>query len=284
MANRSSWPKATWDHPLPHDFIWSFGLSADEVANQRSTIVPFMFQDNAIIDYETIKTNKENDDFAVVAKANTAAGSFVPSLMASWTAMATSSEVNTMTVHTMPIYTSMLNRLDAFDKKTGQDIETILELTHETTDEQVMPLFTTVKLFEGTRVVDMPAEQPGLTGTQQPESVLFDDELYFDALHYYTNRQMLKNMTGRMKTYRFSNDNNAEIGWNEKVKHDMASPLPSMCKYQHPYTGCFQLFSIPEMGSIQQTEIAAVTAVEHITIFGRCRFNEFNPDFNMSRA
>ncbi len=286
MSDKRDWPKQTWKHPLIHDFTFGFGLSMDDtMATKQSTIVPYLFQDNAIIDYETIKTNKENDDFAVVAKPNVAAGSYIPKIMISWRAWIANAEPDLMEFRTMNIHTAMLTRLDAFDKKTGNDIETILELTHETTDEQTIPLWNTVKLFEGHSVNDLPAEVPGLTSNQQPEGVAFDLELYFDALHYYTNREMLRQVTDRMKTFRLNSKFDALIPMRDKMVFDTDRIVPSMCKFSNPYMFCGKLFHLPLAGTHQQpTLVGSVTATEHLTVLGRVRFNEYNPDFNFSRA
>ncbi len=283
MASKRSWPRATWDYPLPHDFIFGFGLGM-ESATRASTIVPYLMQDNAIIDYETIKVNPENDDFAVVAKPNVAAGSFVPRVMTTWQAFCFQSEVELLKFKYLPINISMLNRLDAFDKKTGNDIETILELTHETTDEQCYPLWNTTKVFEGHGVNDLPAEVPGLTANQQPEGVAFDMELYFDALHYYTNKEMLRSVTGRMMNFNLGAFSDP-IPMRDKVKSFFSNAQKPVTKSANPYTFCGGLFHLPQVGTNEQYELAAgVTDIEHLTIVGRCRFNEFNPDFNRSRA
>ncbi len=178
----------------------------------------------------------------------------------------------------------MLNRLDAFDKKTGNDIETILELTHETTDEQCYPLWNSAKLYESHSINDYHADVPGLTTTQQPEGVTFDLEMYFDALHYYTNKEMLRKMTSRMRNYRIAEFARI-LPIQDRVKSNYSNVLPSMCRFQHPYTGCYGLFHVPQGGTNNQLFPAATTTdIEHLTILGRVRFNEFNPDFNFARA
>ncbi len=284
MPSHYDWPKVVWQNPLVHDFTWGFGLSM-EASTKAATIIPVLFQDNAIIDYETIKTNKENDDWAVSARPNCAAGSYVPKAMITWQGWAVSGEVNLMKFNTMNIHTSMLNRLDAFDKKTGEDIETILELTHETTDEQAGALYNTTKLFESHGVNDLSTDVPFLTTSGQLEGVMFDQEKYFDALHYYSNAAMLRKITDRMKTFHLNGTTSDIISFREKVASDMDTRIPSMCKYMHPYTYCGKLFSVPQVGSqYQYAKVADTTAVEHLIVNGRVRFNEYNPDFNFARA
>ncbi len=286
MASRRNWERRVWEHPLVHDFKWGFGLDIDDTSSLKNdTMVPLLFQDNALVDLELVKTNKENADWAVKGKPNTFAGSYIPKVTTTWTAWSPSAEIDVMKFSTMSIYSSMLNRLDAFDKKTGDDIETILELTHETTDEQVFPLWNGTKIYEGHSVLDYAADVPGLTGTQQPEGVAFEHEVFFDALHYYSNREMLRKMTGRMKNHYINGALNTDRKTFEKVVKGFDTFVPGMCKYQHPYTGCFLLFACPPAGRYDQmAKTGDVTAVEHLTVTGRTRFNEYNPDFNFART
>ncbi len=116
--DRRDWPRQTWQFPLIHNYEFGFGLSA-EATTKASTIVPYLFQDNAIVDYETIKTNPENADFGVMSKPNVCAGSYVPNCLVNWTMYLPPSdtEIVMLKANTMKINTAFLNRLDAFDKK-----------------------------------------------------------------------------------------------------------------------------------------------------------------------
>ncbi len=283
-ATRKDWPRLTWQYPRMHNFNFGFGLSAEDTT-RASTIVPYFLQDNALIDYETIKTNPENADFAVVAYPNVCAGSYIPRITIGWRCFipTADTEIISMIFNTMVINTSMLNRLDAFDKKTGDDIETILELTHETTDEQAYPLWNNVKLFEGAGTYDYDALVPGLTGTQQPEGVAFDKEMYFDAQQYYTNKEMLRAVSQRMKTHLVSEP--IVPHGKSMITFARNMSVASLCKFVHPYDFCGELFHVPQVGSLSQLHLAGeTTAIEHLTVKGFIRFNEFNPDFNFARA
>ncbi len=288
QVSKRDWPRLTWKYPRIHNYEFGFGLSAESV-NQASTIVPYIFQNNALVDYETIKTNPENEDFAVVAYGDTLAGSYIPRINISWVMFIppSDSEIVHLKVDTMMIHTSMLNRLDAFDKKTGNDIETILELNHDTGDEITKVLFNGTKLFESGGTYDYaPANgfaDIGLSTDGQPEGVVFDKEMFFDAMHYYTNKEMLKLVTDRMFSHTISEPiiphGRSMSAFNRTIN------TPSLCKFQHPYTFCGQLFSVPQVGSRSQYHLAGeTTPVEHIQVKGFCRFYEFNPDFNFARA
>ncbi len=287
-VNKRDWPRLTWIFPRIHNYEFGFGLSADN-ANKASTIVPYMFQNNAIIDYEDIKTNPENADYATVAYGDCAAGSYIPKISVTWVMYLkpNDQEITHLQVDTMEIATAMLNRLDAFDKKTNNDIETILELQHATDDEITFPLFNGTKLFESGGTYDYTPlggfADIGLSTDGQPEGVAFDKEMFFDAMHYYTNKQMLKSVTNRLRNYTVS-EPIVPHGRSMVVKSRMIN-VPSLCKFQNPYSFCGELFSVPQTGSRSQYHLAVnTTPSEHLTVKGFVRFYEFNPDFNFARA
>ncbi len=293
-VSKRDWPRLTWKYPRIQNFDFGFGLDAfDGAATKNSTMVTWLMQNNSIVDYELIKTNPENEDFAVVNYPDTCAGSYIPQIQVHWQAMLrpADTEIVHLRFDTLPIHTSMLNRLDAFDKKTGFDIETILELEHVVGDENAYPIFNGVKLYESggvppaldTTFKDGFADV-GLGTDLQPEGIAFDKEQFFDAMHYFTNKQMLKTVTSRMRTHIVSEP---------LVPHGRSivtgggnMQTPSLCKFQHPYTYCGEIFSVPQQGSKSQYHLTAdvLTAVEHLTVRGFVRFNEFNPDFNFARA
>ncbi len=289
QIDKRDWPRLTWKFPLIHNFNFGFGLDADDTAaTKNSTIVPYMWHNNSIIDYQDIETNPENGDFAVVAYGDVAAGSYVPSVQVNWEAYlrTADTEITFLRFDTMRIGISMLNRLDAFDKKTGEDIETILELTHDTGDEMTKVLWNTVKVYEAGGIYDIAPKDGfadiGLGVSGQPEGVAFDKEKFFDAMHYYTNKEMLKMVTDRMRSHVIADPATPH---GRAFARSSTNSIPSLCKMQHPYQFCGELFSIPQAGSRTQYHIGGeTTALEHLTVKGMVRFNEFNPDFNFARA
>ncbi len=278
---------AMWFYPRVHNFEFGFGLSAD-AATKASTIQPWIMMNDSIEDYELIKTNPENDDFAVVTYPDIAAGSVVPRVMVDYSMYIPSSD--TQLVHlmcnTMRIHTSMLNRLDAFDKKTGFTTQSILELEGESSDTICYPLYNGTKLFEAGGTFDTTYKDGfadvGLGTDLQPEGVAFDKEKLFDAFHYYTNKEMLNLMTDRMKSYVISEP---LVSGRSVIHVHYNYATPSLCKFANPYTFCGELFHVPQAGSIDQYHIATETsAIEHLRVKGRIRFKEFNTDFNFARA
>ncbi len=287
QVSKSDWPRLTWKFPRIHNYDFGFGLSA-ESTNQASTIMPYMWHNNSIIDYETIKTNPENADFAVVAYGDCMAGSYVPKIMVNWVAVIPPSdtEISHIRMDTMNIDIAMLNRLDAFDKKTNDDIETLLELAHDTGDEMTKVLWNGTKLFESGGTFDLaPVDgfaDIGLSTDGQPEGVAFDKEKFFDAMHYYTNKEMLKSVTGGMRSHIISEP---IVPHGRSMIVSQGRRVNSLCKFMNPYAWCGELFSVPQVGSRTQYHLAAeTTGIEHVMVKGTVRFYEFNPDMNFSRA
>jgi len=279
---------AMWYYPRFHNFNFGFGLSAENVL-KASTIVTWCFQNNSIVDYETIKTNPENADFAVVSYPDICAGSVIPRIMIDYSMYIphTDAEIVILNMNTMKIHTSFLNRLDAFDKKTGFDIETILELEHATDDETCYPIYNGTKLFEAGGTLDTTYldgfADVGLGTDLQPEGVAFDKEQFFDAKQYYTNKSMLNLVTDKMRSYRIVEP---IIPHGQAIAHNHYNQAtPSLCKFANPYQFCGELFHLPQVGSIDQYHVAGdTTAIEHIRVKGRVRFADYNSDFNFSRA
>ncbi len=287
QVSKKDWPRLTWKFPRIHNYDFGFGLSA-ESTNQASTIAPYMWHNNSIIDYETIKTNPENADFAVVAYGDCCAGSYVPSVTVNWVAVIPPSdtEISHIRFDTMNIDIAMLNRLDAFDKKTNDDIETLLELAHDTGDEMTKVLWNGTKLFESGGTFDIaPVDgfaDIGLSTDGQPEGVAFEKEKFFDAMHYYTNKEMLKSVTGGMRTHILSEP---IVPHGRSMVMSKGRRVASLCKFMNPYAWCGELFHVPQVGSRTQYHLAGeTTAIEHVMVKGMVRFYEFNPDFNFARA
>ncbi len=284
MHDQSSrlWAKKTWEFPLLHNFTFTFGLSLENTA-KASTIVPAFFQDNALIDYELIKTNPLNADFAIDVTPNTMKGSIISHISFKWTAFIpdANTEIEILKFNTMPIHTAMLNRLDAFDQKTGTDIEALIEMQHETTDEQAYPIYNNTKLFESQGARDLSISVPGLTTDGQLEGVVFDKDTFFDAKRYYTNRAMLNQVTGNMRTHQIVEPLSPH--GRAIINGGLPSNTPGIVKHQNPYTYYGLLFHLPQADSLFQFHDSdTITDIEAVTVKGACFFAEHNDDFNFA--
>ena len=174
----------------------------------------------------------------------------------------------------MPVYSSFLDGLEAHDSKTGVQIEDILELQHDTINQDTYPLFANVKLTADNQplasVLDTEAfGEYGLTTNAVLESVAFDKDLFYDAVSYYSNKEMLRATTGGLRKVTISRDRPFHY-----YSKNFTQPR---VKRGHPYTYCGMLFHLPQAGDNEQLfDTGDVTAIDHLKITLNCRFDDWN--------
>ncbi len=266
------------EYPRPHLDEYEFDLNAED-ETKNTTILPIIISDEGLSAPSALKVNPKNSGFAIATGPNCIPDSIVPSMSILIKCSLTKGAIETdairvLNLNYMPIYTAFLNRLDADDIQTTTDVEGLLELTHETTDKQAYPLWSGVDLGNATL---MNANVPGLTTDQTIESVAFDKSTFFDAMHYYTNKDMLKVVTGRMSTIQLKRDRPVSI-----YKRGYNMPI---CKFMNPYTFCGIMFHLPQVGEFEQFGIASETTnIGHVHVGMKFRYNEWNKDFNQAAA
>ncbi len=273
------------EFPLPHNFGFAFELFIED-ETKNSTIIPIIRQSELAFDIEGVEVNPSHANFAEETGATVAPKSIIPKINFSMNiAMSKISYVTDLTpamrVSFMPIYTAFEESLTAKDEKTAVEVEDILELTHGTTDKEVVPLYSAADvsgLMPLGTVVD-PNEafgDWGLTGNANLESVAFDTELFFDALHYYSNSGMLKKSIGRWTTVTILKDRPFFFSSNNFT-------LP-MIKRANPYTFCGMLVHVPQSDSFDQlTRVGDTTAAgAGVNVQCRIRYDEWNPNFDQT--
>ncbi len=259
------------EFPLYHDIEYKFGLSAEGLTKD-TTIIPIMTQDASAQVLATTYVNPKNTNFEVSNSPQVSPESIVPymsmSLRASLTKLAIETDlVRSLSFNYMLITTAFLSRLDAVDSKTGFDVESILELTHETTDEQAGPLWSTVDIGTGNTA----ANTYGIGGTPL-ESVAFDKEQFFDAMHYFDNRSMLRVVAPSMRTVTIKRDFPYVMSGTRATK--------PICKFQNPYSFAGLLVHVPQTGDIDQYGlIGDTTAIDHVNFTMKIRYPEWNKGF-----
>lgn len=274
------------EHPLPHNcnFVMNF-QAEDETKN--SSILPLFRMTEAAAAPENIEVNPTNANFAEEAGFSIARESIVPRINLRFSLQMTKGAIETdamraIRVNYMPIYTAFLDSLDAEDEKSGNDIETILELQHATDNKDVYPLYANVDLGSDTSSIMLNTVHYGealadwgLTTAATYESVAFDDGAFFDALQYYSNSGMLKKVVGGWRSIIVTRDRPYIYYSNNYTQ--------PMVKRGNPYTFCGILFHVPQAGSSDQLFAAGdTTAIEHVRMTGRERFDEWNNAFEQA--
>ncbi len=272
------------DQPLPHNFGVTFEMGMESGAGHEATYVPLILNDEALVNPDLVIANPRHGSFAEMDDAYCYHDSIIPkinlTIRAKMSKVAIETDaVRTLTFSWMPVYCAFLNRLDAADSKTGVSVEDILELTHETTGKSVQPIWSGNNLSGGVLGIHATPTVAlmGLTGDAIIERVIFDKDLFYDALQFYTNAPMLRKCVGPMRRVTLKRDN-------RYFYHSNNFTHP-MVKRVNDYTFCGILFSLPLVGTVEQmTNAGEVTAIDHMQIGVHCRYDEWNPDFDQTSS
>ncbi len=275
------------ENPMIHDFEYSnFKLDVED-QTKNSTIVT-LFSQAEVVGVESREVNPANSAFAEDAGSMVFQNSIVPKISVSIHARLNRTahdidSIDHMMFKWMPLYTSFLNSLDAENlDNPASDIETILELQHDTGKKKTFPLFANVDLLTGVHplsdtVFTETIADVGLTTDTKMESVAFDEQAFWDAKSYYSNRGMLNKVTGPMRTVHLDFTRRPYTYFSNNFTNPVV-------KRANPYTFCGILFHVPQADEIQQVcdEEDVTTSVGHITIGVRVNFKEWNVDFDQT--
>ncbi len=275
------------DYPLIHDFQYQFSLDVED-ETKNSTIVK-LIANSGEAGAEAVEVNPSHAAFAEESGALCFTGSIIPKLSISITAKLDQAafdidSIEHMMFKWMPIYTSFLNSLDAINLGCpASDIKTILEL-QTGGKERVFPLFGGVDL--PATVYNHPLSNinvtetftnAGLTTDAKMESVAFDEQAFWDAKRYYTNKGKLNQITGSFKS--------VYLDYHRKpytyFSNNFTNPT---VKRMNPYTFCGILFHVPQADEIGQLcdDADVTTSVGHIDIGVRVNYEEWNVDFDQT--
>ncbi len=190
-------------------------------------------------------------------------------------------KIRSLVVNWMPIYISFLDTLEAEDEKTATQIEDILELEHFTDNKDTQPEYSGIKISTLHNVAPSSIHYTevfgdwGLTTDLKYESVAFDLGAFYDTLQFKTNAGMLKKVIGPMRKVILRQDH--------PYFHFSSNFTYPSIKRANPYTFCGVLFHLPQMGQFMQVgEVADTTAIDHVNIEGRIRYDEWNSVFDQS--
>ncbi len=182
----------------------------------------------------------------------------------------------------MPIYSAFLDDLEAEDSKTNTQIEDVLELAHDTTNEDVNPLYSTTNLVAGgnspvSTVTDANEAfgDLGLTTDLLLESVAFDKNAFWDNMQFKTNAGKLAKVAGQMRTITLNHER-PYIYTSNNFTH------PTV-KRMNPFTFCGILVHLPLASETDQIFNANdVTSISHLVVNVAWRFSEWNHNFNQT--
>lgn len=274
------------ENPLPHNFKYFFNLQIDDATIKNATYVPLIMNDEGLVNADTVIANPRHGSFAESSNPYCYHDSIIPRMMVSINAQLTKGAIETDKIRSlkftwMPVYTSFLNRLEAQDSKTAVQIEDVLELQHETVGKSVYPIWSGTDMTVASTLgihANATTAFGGLTTNAVMENIVFDKDLFFDALQYYTNSPMLKKVIGRMHTVTLRRDEIYNF-----YSNNFTNP---MVKRINDYTFCGILFHASKATSADQTINVAtdVTAIDHIGINIKVRYPEWNQEFDQTSS
>ncbi len=275
------------EFPQPHAFGYDFSLSAED-ETKNSTICTLLRTSQAQAAVENIEVNPKHTSFSIDPGPLISLESIVPRMKLSIKAHLTKGAIETDAMRFLrftwfPIYGAFKNTWDATDEDSSQAITDVLELQYDTTNKDVYPLFANVDLT-GVGTVVQPLSTVigseafgdyGLTTDTVLESVAWSPYYLTNGLNFHTNREMLKKTVGNIQNVTVTRDrpymyysNNFT---NPRVKRGL------------DYTFCGLLFHLEQGGSMHQLfGLADTTAIDHLRIQVRCRYDEWNPQFDQT--
>lgn len=290
MASRKSVPKGyrMEEYPLPHDFKYyaKFGLES-AVAN-FATIFPILKYTDEAGSVETIEVNPRNTNFAEEGGALINPGSIVPRISIKMDAFinetAIAEGVRRCKFFWMPIYTAFVEPMEAYDEKTSTTIESILKLQTDNTTQKTSPLYNGVDLKGGD---DYPLSLVNATETFTTaklttdlnlEGVAWtdtDQDTFWDAKNYYTNKSMLNKVTGKMQLGQMTDRFDYHY-----YSNNFAHPT---VKRANPFMFCGIFLWFPQSGSEYQNILSSeITDIPHVDFRLRIKFDEWNPQFDQT--
>ncbi len=273
------------EFPLPHNFGSGFGLQAED-ATKAATHIPLFRMSEIAATPEAIEVNPTNALFAADGGAVIHRTSIVPKLMFQMKLSLTKGAVETdkirfLKIKWMPIYTAFLDSLDAADEKTATDIESILALQHDTTNKDVYGLYANVKLSTSGSIPLSTVSHTEVFGdyaldtNADYENIIFSEETMYDALQFYSNAGKLRQAIGPIRSVTLTRDRPFEF-----TSRRFTYPT---VKRGNPYTYCGIMIWLPQAGTRDQFPLAAdTTAIDHINVQYRVRFDEWNNSFEQA--
>lgn len=268
------------EYAQPHDNTMQLLLGADNASVRNCTHLPSVFHDEAML-ASAKNTHPEHASFIETDALNCSAESKIFKIQCTMRLSLTKAFLVTdngssLRIAFMSIH-GAFEDFDATDELTSVSIANTLELTKESTDRQTYPLYDDTKLVEKYAAsATFDAAQPGMTASQVIENVAFDAELYYDNLNYYTTKGKLKKVQDGLRWITLTRDNPTRL-----IRFTMKGNAKTM----NPYTYLGQMVYLPITDSKYQIPIAAdITNTYHVAVDYRCRFLEWNHNFQHQRA
>lgn len=264
------------EYPLPHNF--ASGASGSLQASIFSNW-PEIIHDDARIP-AAIFTNPEHLSFAEYAGPNCCPDSEVTTIFTEIRFTLTTGFLQTdglgaLRVMFLPIGSAFEDQL-AIDELSSVEVQDVIEMERETTDRQTFPTWSGTDLnVKFTSSTALHADVPDAAATPQ-ETVVFDIDLYYDAINFLTIAGKLRSITKGIRWLTLTANN---------PTRRVLIRQTGKTKFMNPFTYKGILWGVPIAGSKYQIPMAAdTTAVNHYLVEQNTRYLEWNNMFHPEKV
>lgn len=270
--------KQTW-YPRPHIEYTDFQLGSEIAGTTAYTIVPIAMYDEGLGSPSSYNANRQHASFAEAAEPNCYPNSTINHMMVEVEFTLTKGALHTDNIDALkvcynPIFMAFKEDYTAIDEVTSIEVQDVLEMQTEATDRQGYPLWNGGDMTQKYTNSSLQATNvPGLTASQALEGVTFDEDTYYDALHFLSIEGKLKSVQGGLKWLTLTRRSPTR-----KIRIHIRPKVKAM----NPYTFFGVMLGCPQGDTRWQIPPAAdTTAIGHVHVSVKKRFNEWNQSFNM---
>ena len=266
-------------YPRPHNFTLKSYIQADSSTTNTLNFQAIRY-DEGQGSPSSYYANPRHASFAEYNGAGTYPDSKINSLYGEVTvAMTTVAKDTDKLKHApvafIPYCLSFEEDYTAKDELSGLEVEDLIEMQHETTDNQGYPLYNGNKATVGAHDT-LHADAPGLTTNQTNEYITFDMDQLYDGFQYLTNAGKLRSVLPAGIIWR-------DIRDTSPARFRFKLNLHPRVKRQNYFTACGVIVHIPDDQSkywpLEHNMLSAGS--NHFIANGKFRYLEWHPDFNM---
>ncbi len=274
-------------YPLRHRMVYSTGFNA-LTSTMNSSMFTFVKNYKSVNNPDTINVNPHHASFKVETGAICAPMSIIDRIKIimhfTMTEDAIADGIKSIVIKYMPIFTVFGEKLDSVDSETTTTAKALLELTKDTVEEDITPLFTNVNMppSAGASNFVYPASTTNFTevfGTmdletdKQAESIAWDNKTFFDGLKYYTNKGAIQSMVGKQRTVRLNDTRPTKSIFINKF-------VPRAVRRIQPYSFFGMLIHMPLDSEFEQPYYSGLltTNKAYVGVKAIIQYDEWNSD------
>ncbi len=273
-------------YPRHHIQRLKFYLDAG-LSTKNSVAIPIICSDEGLGDPNLFKANPEHASFIQYKGANCYPDSTISSIFfrcecTLLKATYETSKVHRLKIGCIPIYSSFGDELDKTDNLSSNTVKGLLELTKESTDKQVSPIFVSgLKTSGNAGYLEMGTDQVGLTTNTLMEYIAF---LPANLEGIRDMKKFSMEIGGLLKKivpqviYKFMTRDRAAF-------FNLRRSVNPKVKAMNQYTYCGLIIWLPQEDEFQQTVgHADLASADHVVINLEYSYLEYNENFDMTKT